>query len=375
MAYASEQLAAAVQTPRQWVAAALRSESLVETANLSARELIDAAEQEGLLPLLDWQLRRWADYRELPEILRDELTARARTSAAGSMFASHEVRRVSQALAAAGIQTLLLKGHAFALWLYPQPNLRVCGDIDLLVESREVAERAAAVLSDLGYELAFSPGSMFYEMSSRLTVDGRLRSEVDLHSRLVNVPVYADRLEFRELWADSIALPGLDASVRGLSPNHALVHACMHRAVDMFQHGPEKLKWLYDIHLLLARMDQDGWARLQELCREKGLSGVCLRSFDEAAWWFGRTISEGNRAALLQSANVEGLDYRRIHDWRYIQWQNFRALPDTRTRLRWLRERMLPTTSHLRELYGNASLVSLLVRRMDRMLARLRNRA
>jgi len=364
---------------RKWVAWALRPDRdsgyLPDPGGFSAEELVDIAEEEGVLTLLDWELRSRPCNASLPDSFRDDLATRARSVTAESLYGGNEVRRVASALSEAGIRALLLKGHALALWLYPQPTLRTCGDIDLLLESRADADRAAEVLKKLGYALAFNPGAMFYEMSSRLIVGGRVRSEVDLHSRLINVPVYADRLGFAELWEHSIALPGLDTGIRGLSIVYALIHACMHRAVDLFQHGPEKLKWHYEIHLLLSRMDQASWANLRALCLAKGLSGVCLRSFDDAVSWFGGELPVAERAALQRAAAGEQLDYRRIDDWRYIQWLNFKVLPDAGARLRWLAERLVPTTSHLQELYGReVSLPRLLGRRMGRMLARLRNR-
>ena len=372
--------ATATDSPRCWLAAVVSRECAINPGAHSCDEqafdkLIEVAEFEGLLPLLDWHLRSRPEYSALPEAFRQQLASRARASAAQSMLDAREVSRVCHALDEAGFQTLLLKGPAFARWLYPQPYLRLSGDVDLLFATRSEADRAASVAEQLGYELAFSPGGMVYEMSCRLFVDGELRSELDLHSRLINQEAYADRLPFDELWATSIVLAGLPASVRGLSPTHSLLHACMHRAHDLSLHRPDRLKWLYDIHLLITGMDAVSWAAFGDAARDKQLCGVCLRSFDDSAAWFASAIPESVLQAMRQAAHAESLDYRHIGDWRYMQWQNFKALPDLRARVRWLSERLMPSRSHMEELHGeDASLLTLMFRRLRRGVARWRRR-
>ncbi|MER3458636.1 MAG: hypothetical protein C4309_08450, partial [Chloroflexota bacterium] len=54
------------------------------------------------------------------------------------------------ALEAASIPAIVLKGPALALTIYPDPALRVIGDLDLLVR-REQVEQAMAALHSLGY--------------------------------------------------------------------------------------------------------------------------------------------------------------------------------------------------------------------------------
>ena len=372
--------ATAMDSPRHWLAAVVSRERAIDPSAHSNEqafdeqpldELIEVAEFEGLLPLLDWRLRSHPEHSALPEAFRQQLASHARASAAQSMLDARELSRVCHALDEAGFQTLLLKGPAFARWLYPQPYLRLSDDVDLLFASRSEADRAALVMEQLGYELAFSPGSMVYEMSCRLFVDGELRSELDLHSRLINQEAYADRLAFDELWATSIVLEGLPASTRGLSRMHSLLHACMHRAHDLSLHRPDRLKWLYDIHLLIAGMDAAAWAAFGDAARDKQLCGVCLRSFDDSATWFASVIPEDVLQTMRQAARTESLDSRHLGDWRYMQWQNFKALPDLRARVRWLSERLMPSRSHLEELHGEAaSLLTLVFRRLRRGVAR-----
>lgn len=213
-------------------------------------------------------------------------------------------------------------------------------------------------------------------MTARRVVDGVNLGELDLHYRLLNAPAYANIFAFDELWAESVALPALGGgSLRGLSPRHAFAHACLNRALDMQIGVPDRLKLLYDLHLMLGRLDDPAWQDLLALVARKGISGVCLRSIEDTVAALGTELSAGTCEALRGAAAREPLDRRRLHDWRYMQWRNLRALPGWAARVRWLWQRLLPTDGYLRAQYGEGSRLKLIAHRLRRGLARLCTRA
>ena len=360
------------KTPRAFVASALRTGALADDlGGWTIEDVSRTSMEEGVLPLLEWRLRAAA----LPPALHANLAQAARTSAAQSLFREAELRRVARVLEQHGIRALLLKGNALGQWLYPKPYLRVSGDIDLLLESRAAAEQAASAFDELGYSLQFSPAASNFEMTSRLLVDGVSRSELDLHCRLLNAAAYADIFPFEELWRAAMPLPTLGGGLMALSPLHALAHACLNRALDMQVGVPDRLKLLYDIHLLVGRMDADAWQQFLSLVASKKISGVCLRSINDTIAAFGSAVPGDALDALQRAADAEPIDWRRLHDWRYMQWQNLKALPGTRAKLTWLWERVFLTHGHLRKLHGEGSWSTLMLRRMGRGLSRLRNKA
>lgn len=367
--------AADIQRLRESIATALRDGVMPpDLGGFASDALISAADWEGVLPLLEWRLRNGTGWDVLPEAFRRALAVQARAAAAHALFRESELRGISNALVEGGFQALLLKGPAFARLLYPEPYLRVSGDIDLLFATRSESDRAAVALSPLGYELAFVPGSATYEMTSRSTAVGVHRPELDLHCRLVNLPAYANAFCFDELWAAAIPLPGLNG-LFGLQPVHALAHACIHRAVDLCLHRPDRLKWLYDIHLMLARMDDAAWVDFITMARAKKTCGVCLRSINDTIALFATPVPGAASDELTRCADLEPLDWRRLDDWRYMQWQNLKALPTWRARAVWLWERLLPTRNHLQELHGqDAGMAGLLWRRIKRGFVRVMNR-
>jgi hypothetical protein len=335
-------------------------------------ELVEMAEFEGVLPLLDSRLRQSPCWDALPSEFREALVDGARAAAMQEMFRAHELRRISAELKRHDLSALALKGNALGLWLYPKRYLRVTSDIDLLFTSREEVNRAAEALTELGYVPEPDSGRSHFERKCKMTVDGSIRSELDLHSRLLNSPVYADLFGFDALLASAITLPGLEEDVKGLGPDHALAHACLNRALDMQTGAPDALKLLYDVHLLTELMDHHAWDLFTVIARSKGICGVCLRTFEDTVAALQSPIPIAVIDELRTIAKDESLDWRRLDDWRYMQWQNLKALPDIRARLHWLWDRLFPTNTQLRELHGDGDSLQLMGRRLLRGIGRLR---
>lgn len=302
------------------------------------------------------------------------LMVRARVQAAASMLRQAEIRRMGAALEQAGLPALLLKGNALSLWLYPEPHLRQSGDIDFCLRSDDERDRAEAVLTGLGYRFQGPQRPTHHEVAGRLLRDGRVIAEVDLHSRLVNSPLFAQRFAFDELWAAGAALDG-SPSVRYLGPVHALLHAAMHRAVDLSNGSPDRLKWVYDFHLFASRLSSQQWDEAVTMAGERGLSGVLMRNLRDAAQLFGSTFPPGVMEGLAAGAARESLSPERLGDWWYVQRRNLAAIPGVVGKLRWLAHRALPTRAQLEALYGHEyswlRLVGLRVRRgVVRLLGR-----
>lgn len=352
---------------RNVLAMALRNGRLDASRVHDEAAFVRAAIAEGVLPLLAWRLRE----APMPPDLQARMASANRQAAVYALFRKAELQKVAGVLARSGIKALLLKGNALGEWLYPEPFLRVTSDIDLLFASRAHAEQAASLFTEFGYEQAFSPAASSYEMTCRLRVDGVNRSELDLHWRLVNAPVYAGIFSFNELWGHAIALPTLGGGLKALCPDHALAHACLNRALDMQIGMPDALKLVYDLHLLVERMDAADWRGFLELATRKNLCGICLRSLDDTVAAFGTPLPEAARHTLARHAAREPISGARLDDWRHMQWHNLKAIPGTWAKLAWLRDKVFPTGSHLRELHGDGNWLQLMWRRGVRGLRRL----
>jgi hypothetical protein len=336
---------------------------------LPAADWLAVAADEGVVALVDARIR--AAPAGVPVDIQRAFADAARADVARLMVRQAEARRVLARFAAAGLPVLLLKGSALAYWAYPEPHLRSCADVDLLFASRDQALAAAATLADDGYVVRQPFGDLATREFLCLRENGGARAvELDMHWSLSSAPLFADRLGFEELMAASIALPGLAPGALGLGPVHAVLHACMHRASDLANGGGEKLKWLYDLHLLTAGLDDADWRALSALAADRGLAGVCLDALEEAARLLGTALPDEAVAGLRTASERESLDPRRLRRWSYFQRQNLRALPDWTTRLRWLRQRLFPTADYRVEVGKDG--VGLVGDRIRRALRQLR---
>jgi hypothetical protein len=137
----------------------------------------------------------------------------------------------SEALAAAGIPTIVLKGAAWATTFYPDPTWRAYGDLDLLVPTSYLVATSRA-LAELGFTRSLpepKPGfdERFGKGVSLADSSGR---QVDVHRTLALAPF--------GLWIDTVALvqgttPFLfrGKSLRRLDDTNAMLHACIHAAL------------------------------------------------------------------------------------------------------------------------------------------------
>ena len=318
-------------------------------------ELVKYAHREGVLALVDKRLRELppGDFAAPLEV-RQAFSASARREAISSMLLQSEALRVLSLMADIGIPGLLLKGSALAYSAYSQPHMRACSDVDLLLPSREAAEQLAALLTALGYERSKTSGELVaYELLCRRPVSDDWHVEIDIHWRLANSPLFSNAFTFDELMADSVALPKLASNARGLGPVHAMIHACVHRALNLSIGVGDKLKWQYDLELVRANFTAADWRRLVDISIRKGLAGVVLNGLKNGARTFESQLPHEWTTALARAELTETLDARRLSDWHYMQRMTLKSLPTVFLKMRWLWQRLFPSLDYLRHLYGN----------------------
>lgn len=313
-----------------------------------ADDLLALAKAEGVVALVS---RRLAEESTVPASVRDAFAASARSLVAAHLALEAEGRRVLGVIHRAGIPVLLLKGVALGHWLFPAAYLRESSDIDLLFRSRADADRAAAVLTGNGYLALPARGDMAHEFTCRRASPGQ-QVDLDMHWQLSGMPLFRGLLPFDELLAASIPLPRMAPDARGLGPAHAFAHACMHRASNLCAGLGDRLKWLYDLHLLAATFAAPDWQELLDLCAQRGLCGICAEGIRATAAAFDTTVPMEVLDTLRAGRTHESLDASCLSDWKYMQRRNLAALPSLRARARWLQQTTFPPREYLQELYG-----------------------
>jgi predicted glycosyltransferase len=166
--------------------------------------------------------------------------ATARTSPAEDLATIAEAQA---ALAAEGVECMLLKGLYFAHRLYGDVARRHQHDIDLVVR-RADARRAARRLRALGYV------ERWRDLHSTNWARGSAR--LDLHVCFRNTPAY--RLDERRIWADRVpyAVDGLTFTTPSDEDTLVLLALSLFQDVGL---GAAKLKQLLDVYLLTMRID------------------------------------------------------------------------------------------------------------------------
>jgi hypothetical protein len=361
---------------RTWLAAVMRGEcpgaALPDCQGWS--EILGVANEEGVVALVYERMNNPELAAAIPPELLGLFADAARVKAAESMFREAECGRLLERLEKEDLPVLLLKGSALAYGLYAAPYLRECSDIDLLFSTRAAAEQACAALCEAGrYQPGIAEKLGTYELTCTRTRNSPASLEVDLHWGIGSSPVYADRFGFDELFKASLALPSLAPTARGLGFVQAYLHASMHRVLNLWVGVGDRLKWLYDLHLMGQQFTEGEWAELVSVCREKQLCGPALDSLEAAAATFHTSIPEGVCGPLRQGAHTEPIDMQRIRHWTYIQMLNFRAMPGLSLKARWLGQRLFPSGNFLQHYYGNGQgRVATLSRHLKKGLYRLR---
>ncbi|HEY8009611.1 MAG TPA: nucleotidyltransferase family protein [Rudaea sp.] len=339
----------------QWLAAALRGERPAWSADLGDTEgMLATACAEGVAPLVSHESNARHGEWLLPAEFEQGLAAATRAEAVSCLVREAECRRILDCLAETNLPALLLKGSALAYWAYDAPYLRPCVDIDFLFASHAAAATAARALARLGYAPLSRalPGDLTTFELGCVRVVGGTHVWADLHWGVGGAPLFANRLGIEELFAASIALPKLATTARAIGPVHAYLHNSTHRALQLHLGSGDRLKWHYDLHLLAQNFSAADWNQLATLCEERGLAGTCQDAMESSAALFATQLPQSVVDRLTRARRTEKLDVRRMYSWKYMEYQNFRALPTLRQRLRWLRQRLVPNRVYLDDMYG-----------------------
>ena len=323
-----------------------------------------AAHHHGVVPLLDAEFRDRAELAGWPKVIQVECFTGALVHAAHESAQRAEGARVIEALAAGGVQPLVLKGGALACTLYADPSLRPRCDTDLLVPMPARAQ-ADRVLESLGYSKAEGVAGEFisYQSSWSRTDDSGNVHYLDMHWRINNSQLFARMFDYEDLASRSVPVPGLGPSARTLDTADALLLACVHRAGHAFQaahdgdqarHGGDRLIWLYDIHLLAGRMSDAQFEEFARIAAARKIRAICLDAFQRCHEFLGTVIPARLLEELGEPGAAEPSATLLTSSPGGRMLADFRALESCRDRARWLRELAFPDAAYMRWKYPDA---------------------
>ncbi len=343
---------------RAWIASCLAGKTTHEEQFPGPEtELIDCAQEEGVAALLANTLLSNGSGERLP--LGERFRGIVRIEAAHELSRFAEIRTVLEALHAAGLQVLLLKGSALAYWLYEQPSHRPRCDVDILVDGESQAEFAVSILQLAGYKLTAPPVRSVagFETALQRTMASGMTHHIDLHWRFMNHAGLAQGFPFGELWGNSIRIERLGDGARGLNCVYAMVHALLHRVTNFPLGTQDRLIWLYDIHLLTAAFNDADWRDLSRICSEKSILQPCLDGLHACRDAFGTDISVHAGSALAEQTMGESRRLGGI-DQGMLDRAHLAALPWLE-KVGWVRHKFFPSPEFMRYRYGVSGIAGL----------------
>ena len=146
-------------------------------------------------------------------------------------------------------------------------------------------------------------------------------------------------------------MSGLEGA-RALKPAHALLQACMHRAGNP-DHDPDRLIWLYDIHLLVSAMSESEMQEFADRAVHENLQDICTSALETVRSRFNTEISPQVLQTLATPADPGVSPGQKLMDSQLgLIIDDLKELPDLKSRLALTREYLAPPGSYLLQRYG-----------------------
>jgi hypothetical protein len=320
------------------LAAWLRSDAVRTTLSPAA---LDEARRHGMHLLV----------ANRGHLIDDTLAREVRAAAIVEAAHTHELRRIAEALADERISSLWFKGAALAYSIYPRPDLRPSSDFDLLIQMPD-RERVLETFARLGYDPeAKITGDLVTAQRCVTRRNGPLTHAIDIHWKLVNPLRYADLLTFDDLWPCAMNVPALSPAAFMPSLADHLVISCLHRVAH--HQNTKHLLWLYDIHLLVSKLDDRQRQSAIARARSCHLNTVChigLMMAQEAFGGVDPSFLEAFNTHEDSDAIAPAFLSPESHQMSLIH-QDWRELKGVRPRLRLMRQHLFPPAAYIRAIY------------------------
>jgi hypothetical protein len=269
----------------------------------------------------------------------------------------HELRLVLDALKAAGIPVLVLKGAALAETVYRNVALRPMADVDLLVAPGNVA-RLIDVLRPLGFlppQVEMRAGTIA-AFENEILLCAPKRADFDIHWSLFDSPFHQYTVSMDWFWETARPLAINDTKTLMLGPEATLLHLCGH---IWLHHGGETLLGLHDAARTVA-FDPGpfDWDELLRRARTYNLVLPTQRVLDRIAelWKIALPADVHRRVAAMEPSTDEARTLKWLATARlgtaHRLWADLRSIPGWRQRLRFAWTLMLPSALYMRVRYG-----------------------
>lgn len=310
---------------------------------------IERAVHHGAAALVGFQLKQGGCGAGVPASVLEHFEMAVRKQVASEMLRSHDLKALVKGFGDSGVRVVVLKGAALAYSHYPESWMRPRVDTDLFIALADI-EKTRQVFKNLDY-LLIGRTYKSHQFNSIRRDSGGHTVNYDVHWRSSNLARFARVISHAEAWETGVKVKGL-ARARAMSPLLALLQACMHRAGNP-EHDPNRLIWLYDIHLLLSGMTAHEQLEFARRAEHENLQAVCGVAIGAAREYFQTEVFPEVLDFLDAPPKQErSADSRFKHSALGLIFEDLRELPGWNGRTSLLREYLAPTPDYLRQRYG-----------------------
>ncbi len=318
---------------------------------VSADAIVETCDREDLAPLVYQRVCEQDAAGDWPAAVLAVLEQRARDAAGEELLRGAETRSVIDALAAAGIRPVIIKGTALAYGAYPTPASRPRGVTDLIISQSQV-DAARDVLLRLGFVQTVTCDQLFAQFEVQKLDRFGVTHAYDVHWKISTQPIFADVLTYDEVAARACPLPALGPSALAPADADALLLACIHPVMH-HQNSP-RLLWLFDMFLLASRLTPEGARRFVQLARDRKVAAVCVHQLRLVEDLFGVRIAPAVIGELAATSGGEpsAAYLASNRKWRDELLSSVRGLPRFGDRVRLVRQVLLPPPAYVLGAYG-----------------------
>ena len=253
------------------------------------------AYQKGMAPLIYDTLKRTRlhEFREVPV---SRFYYAYKRTLHNNRQAYLQLQPVLGELQAQGIDSIVLKGAAFAQLLYLDIGLRPFGDMDIMVKMEDL-DRAHDVLAELGYRKTYrglpinppTATSRRYRSARQYFHQERRFLSIDLYWQLSRYP-YLVSIDYDKMWACSPQVTLANSATRMLSPEDTILHLTLDFIMDWWYGKPE-IRSLRDIAEVTIR-HKVSWSELLASASDPTLRAPLFYSLTLAKEVLGANIPE-----------------------------------------------------------------------------------
>ena len=249
----------------------LQRDDLERISQEDWQALYHLATEQKVCPLLYHGLKEQNLLSAAPEDIQQALTELYYLNARRNARIVHQLGQIAEALRAASIPMIPLKGAYLAEAVYPNIALRQMNDIDLLVRKGDLAQ-TVEIFRGMGYQ-PLKPFSLNTKLSHHHLPEFSKPNAtlVEIHWH-IDLPENLPHFEISDFWDQARPIEVNGISLLSLSPEDVLLYICFHNAYHQFtinglrpycdiraaiQRFSDELDW----DLVLERTEKRGWER------------------------------------------------------------------------------------------------------------------